>query len=99
MPDSTGAWIFEGAIKLNGYPVMGQMATYGGGGYAINLGTTGDEARKVVKDLFENKWIDRRTRAIFVEFLVYNANANLWSVSNLILEHFEGGGTCLLFTY
>lgn len=36
--------------------------------------------------LFDNTWLDVFTRAIFVEFTVYNANVNLFGIVTLMLE-------------
>lgn len=36
--------------------------------------------------LFKNRWLDVYTRAIFVEFTVYNANVNLFCIVTLLLE-------------
>ena len=36
--------------------------------------------------LFDNRWLDVYTRAIFVEFTVYNANINLFCIVTLMLE-------------
>lgn len=36
--------------------------------------------------LYENRWLDAHTQAIFVEFTVYNANVNLFCIVTLMLE-------------
>lgn len=36
--------------------------------------------------LYDNTWLDVYTRAIFVEFTVYNANVNLFCIVTLMLE-------------
>jgi polycystin 1L2 len=41
--------------------------------------------------LKEMNWIDRQTRAVFVEFSVYNPNSNLIMVSNIIIEFLSSG--------
>ena len=49
------------------------MRTYGGGGYVLRLtGYIGDLKDKLTKLKYEN-WVDNRTRALIVEFSVYNA--------------------------
>lgn len=40
----------------------------------------------MIQYLFDNTWLDVYTRAIFVEFTVYNANVNLFCVVALMLE-------------
>lgn len=39
-----------------------------------------------LESLFRNKWLDMYTRAIFVEFNVYNANVNLFCIITLLFE-------------
>lgn len=41
---------------------------------------------RTLEYLFINKWLDTYTRAIFVEFTVYNANVNLFCIVTLLLE-------------
>jgi len=50
---------------------------YGGGGYVVQL--RGDRATlfEKIKDLKDGGWIDKYTRAIFLEFTVYNANVSV----------------------
>ncbi len=40
----------------------------------------------VVADLKQNLWLDRGTRAVFLDFTVYNANINLFCVIRLLIE-------------
>lgn len=37
-------------------------------------------SRDILASLRENLWIQRGTRAIFIDFTVYNANINLFCV-------------------
>ena len=39
-------------------------------------------------------WIDEHTRAVFVEFVVFNANVNLFGVSQIVVEFVQTGGGC-----
>ena len=40
----------------------------------------------------DNFWIDRYTRAIFVELNIYNANANLMMIVTYVSEILQTGG-------
>ena len=53
---------------------------------------TRDSATAVVDELMQYKWIDGLTRAVFVEFLLYNPNVNLYAISMLNFEFPETGG-------
>jgi hypothetical protein len=50
------------------------------------LNGTVDAIKTTMYRLQQDEWIDDRTRAIFVEFSVYNAQINLFAVVQLLLE-------------
>lgn len=51
---------------------------------------------RILQYLFDNTWLDSLTRAVFVEFTVYNANVNLFCIITLTLETSAlGGQPCL----
>ena len=66
--------------ELDGTSYTGEISDYGGGGFTQVLPLTKDEAKVVIQYLKDNLWIDRGTRAVFVDFTVYNANINLFCV-------------------
>lgn len=41
---------------------------------------------RILQYLFNNVWLDTFTRAVFVEFTVYNANVNLFCIVSLMFE-------------
>ena len=45
------------------------------------------ENDKRLKDLQNNMWIERRTRAILTEFTIYNAQSNLFSIVTFVAEY------------
>uniref|UniRef100_A0A8D0GJT6 Uncharacterized protein n=1 Tax=Sphenodon punctatus TaxID=8508 RepID=A0A8D0GJT6_SPHPU len=79
-------WVHHNETTLSTYPVWGQFALYQGGGYLARLGTDAREASRVLQHLEQSGWLDRRTRALFVEFTVYNANVDLFCAVTLVLE-------------
>uniref|UniRef100_A0A8V0Y2B8 Polycystin 1 like 2/pseudo n=1 Tax=Gallus gallus TaxID=9031 RepID=A0A8V0Y2B8_CHICK len=84
--DLSSAWHYQSQSKLRGQPVWGKLAIYGGGGYVIHLGTDPQNASRILQYLFNNVWLDTFTRAVFVEFTVYNANVNLFCIVSLMFE-------------
>ena len=54
---------------------------------------------RTLQYLFDNTWLDSLTRAVFVEFTVYNANVNLFCTVTLTLETSALGGQACLWTY
>ncbi|XP_068549884.1 polycystin-1-like protein 3 [Anas acuta] len=84
--DLTSAWQYQSQSELRGQPVWGKLAVYRGGGYVIHLGTDPNNASRILQYLFNNVWLDTFTRAVFVEFTVYNANVNLFCIISLMFE-------------
>ena len=85
-------WHHKSMLEIRGFPYWGQITMYGGGGYAANLGYDQMTAYTVVADLHSNNWITRQTRAVFVEFTVYNANTNLFGIISLFVEFPSSSG-------
>ena len=54
------------------------MNNYGGGGYVLDLSQDRNTTIDLIQYLFDNLWIDRGTRAVFLDYTVYNANINLF---------------------
>ena len=46
----------------------------------------------IIHELKEGLWVNRATRAVFIDFTVYNANVNLFCVIKLIFEFPATGG-------
>ncbi|XP_031192748.1 polycystic kidney disease protein 1-like 2 [Mastomys coucha] len=80
------AWRYQSQSQRRGYPMWGKLTVYGGGGYVVPLGTDHQSASRILQYLFDNSWLDTLTRAVFVEFTVYNANVNLFCCVTLTLE-------------
>lgn len=51
-----------------------------------NLGSNSEKALQVVSNLKDDSWIDDNTWAVFVEWTIYNANVNLFSVNVVLFE-------------
>ncbi|XP_066504124.1 polycystin-1-like protein 2 [Hoplias malabaricus] len=79
-------WQYQNQSTLRAYPVWGSVVLYKGGGYAVDLGPDQQNASSMLQYLFDNGWLDVHTRAMFVEFTVYNANVNLFCIVTLTLE-------------
>ena len=77
---------YQSAEKLKTYPFIGRNAMYGGGGYLVALkGTVGALVKKI-KSLQETSWIDKYTRAVIIDFTVYNAQVNLFASVTYVAE-------------
>ncbi|XP_053166178.1 polycystic kidney disease 2-like 1 protein [Hemicordylus capensis] len=86
------AWQYHTEKELDGSSHWGRLTSYSGGGYYIDLKMTREESADALQVLKENLWLDRGTRAIFIDFSVYNANINLFCVLRLVVEFPATGG-------
>ncbi|NXX88600.1 PK1L2 protein, partial [Centropus bengalensis] len=82
----SSAWKYQSQSRLRGQPSWGKLAIYRGGGYVVHLGTDPKNTSRILQYLFNNIWLDTFTRAVFVEFTVYNANVNLFCIISLMFE-------------
>ncbi|CAH1773828.1 unnamed protein product [Owenia fusiformis] len=89
---SSPAWNYTSAFDVWGIPILGLVDTYSGGGYIATLDTTYPIARLTLNEMWKNFWIDRQTRVVFIEFTVYNANINIFTVVTLMAEFPASGG-------
>ncbi|XP_054272794.1 polycystic kidney disease 2-like 2 protein [Macrosteles quadrilineatus] len=78
--------------KTGSMSISGSLATYSGGGYVAILSRHGDDATQLLLQLKSLKWYDRATRALFIEFTIYNGNVNLFCIFKLIFEMPPTGG-------
>ena len=73
-------WRYRSQRELDGSKHRGVIDSYDGGGFAQNLGVDYQESRDVIDELKRDSWLDRGTRAVFIDFTVYNANINMFCV-------------------
>ncbi|XP_032386246.1 polycystic kidney disease protein 1-like 2 [Etheostoma spectabile] len=83
---TSSPWTYQTQAQLRAYAVWSQLVLYRGGGFVTELGPDSQNASSTLEYLFKNTWLDIYTRAIFVEFTVYNANVNLFCIVTLFLE-------------
>ena len=85
------AFQFKDANTLQGSPIQGKFATYEGSGYLYELRGKLDYIQGNLTLLKEMQWIDRQTRAVFIEFSSYNPNIKLIMVSTILVEFLSSG--------
>jgi len=81
-------WTYQSMFKIGGIPYFGLLATYTGGGYITELSNTGDG----IQELKSNNWIDRRTRAMFLEVSIYNAQVDMFGIATFLTEWMPTNG-------
>jgi polycystin 1L2 len=83
---------YTSAKELDSMPYQARMDSYGGGGYVYHIKGSSKSIRAGLKSLQQQRWVNNHTRAIFLEFSVYNANVNLFGIATILAEFIPGGG-------
>ncbi|XP_035695282.1 LOW QUALITY PROTEIN: polycystin-1-like [Branchiostoma floridae] len=79
-------WTYSETNSYNGLMYYGRDGSYSDNGYILDLPRSYNASITALAALNSSDWIDRGTRAVFVEFSLYNPNVNLFSVVTLLLE-------------
>ncbi|KAG1652539.1 Polycystic kidney disease protein 1-like 2 [Nymphon striatum] len=87
-------FLYQSSFTLKSLPFWGILDWYGGGGYVFPFipPLFGKERKlqKLIDRLERNDWIDKSTRAVFVEFSVYNSQVNLYAMVTIVAEFQPG---------
>ncbi|CAJ1066583.1 polycystic kidney disease 2-like 1 protein [Xyrichtys novacula] len=86
------AWTYHTEKEIKGSSHWGLLTTYSGAGYYQDLSQTKEESEIILRELINNLWLNRGTRAAFVDFSTYNANINMFCVIRLLVEFPATGG-------
>nr|XP_019944360.1 PREDICTED: polycystic kidney disease 2-like 1 protein [Paralichthys olivaceus] len=86
------AWTYHTEKEIKGSSHWGLLTTYSGAGYYQDLSRTKEESAAIMTELVDNLWLDRGTRAVFIDFSTYNANINMFCVIRLVVEFPATGG-------
>ena len=76
-------WNYSDSLKTGSFSHWGYFTTYGGGGYCQDLSRKWNESLLIIKQLKKDLWIDKATRAVFLDFTVFNVNLNIFAVIRL----------------
>lgn len=77
-------------LKDNSY--AGMFASYLSGGYVYRMMGDLQTVQNSLTSLQQMGWIDKKTRAVFFDFTLYNPNINLFSYCSLVFELLPSGG-------
>lgn len=84
-------WAYLDPTESNSsFTFYGRIAFYPGGGYVAEFGDSLEETAAFVKYLKSTHWIDKYTRAVFIEGAIYNPNTNLIGVIETGVEVTSG---------
>ncbi|XP_033105246.1 polycystic kidney disease protein 1-like 2 [Anneissia japonica] len=84
---------YRNASEINGYPFVARHAIYSGGGYILKMKGRMTKIVKNLDFLFNTRWFDKYTRAVFIELFLYNPQVNLFASVILVLEVLPTGGS------
>jgi len=84
-------WRYQTAEELNYGPIKATYGAYDGGGYVAVMGYREYTALGVLTETLAHEWIDRKTRAVILEFAVFNVNTNLISIATYFYEVIAAG--------
>ncbi|CAH1260732.1 unnamed protein product [Diabrotica balteata] len=79
-------WKYISPKQTGSMHYIGDFARYSGGGYVATLGRTLTNSIININYLTRNKWIDDLTKGLFIEFLLYSANSNLFNSVKILFE-------------
>lgn len=77
---------FQYSSDADGVTYAGKVATYLPGGYMEVMGANYTAAKERVDMLYASRWVDEATRAIWIDFTLYNFNLGLYAVCQIVFE-------------
>lgn len=85
------AFVYKDSTELNSYPYFGIYSNYYGGGYLFKMNGNRSRIERNLDALQRAAWIDRQTRAIIIEFSIFNPNVQLFSHCMILFEFLPTG--------
>ncbi|CAF1164955.1 unnamed protein product [Rotaria sordida] len=89
---TSDAWNYTSVNQTKTSVYTGVVSEYGGGGYVQLFTRNANTTMEILRELERNSWINRGTRAIFFDVIVYNPNINLFCHIRLLAEYPSSGG-------
>ena len=82
---------YVSAKDFDSLPYLGIYSNYMGGGYVYNMSHNYDNALADLENLQSSEWLSKETRALFVEFSIFNPNINLFAYCMVLFEFLPTG--------
>ena len=83
---------YHDASSLGTLPIITARNTFTGGGLVAELGYDIETAQNVLRNLKDDIWINRLTRIVLLEFVVFEPATNLFAISKYTFESPPTGG-------
>jgi hypothetical protein len=86
------AFQYQSSKELDTYVVVGDYGSYGGDGYVYEFLGRLSDLHSNLSQLHQLGWIDTQTRAVIIQFTLYNPNVQLFTSLTLLAEFLSTGG-------
>ncbi|CAL8097581.1 unnamed protein product [Calicophoron daubneyi] len=86
------AWTYKDLALTGSSSYDAQHGSYDGSGYVQEFSRERNVTQAILQELFHGRWLDEATRAMFLDFTIYNANINMFVIVKLIFEVPYTGG-------
>ncbi|CAF3833588.1 unnamed protein product [Adineta steineri] len=83
---------YQNDDQLDSYITIGDFETYSSGGYVYEFRGRLNDIQTNLSKLHQLGWIDNKTRAVIIEFSLYNPNVQLFTSITLLTEFLSTGG-------
>ena len=91
-PTTRNAFVHRSSSELDSSTYTANHATYGGGGFVYEFRGRLTDIRENLTLLRRLSWIDQQTRAILIQFSLYNPNTAQFTAVTLSAEFLANGG-------
>ena len=85
-------WTYRASHLSGTYDMSARIGSYPGSGYSVDIGQSQASTEISLRYLRDHNWLDDFTRAVFVDFTVYNSQANFYCMVMFLLEIPANGG-------
>ncbi|OWZ21764.1 Polycystin Cation Channel [Phytophthora megakarya] len=99
IPTAVHAYNWSSAKVTEAQTVRGYTeVSFPGSGYVVNLGLNGTLSRERLAELKRDRYLDLPTRALIVDFTVFNAYLQLFNIVEIVVEFPASGGAFVQLT-
>ncbi|XP_038045501.1 polycystic kidney disease protein 1-like 2 [Patiria miniata] len=93
---SINPWVYQPRWQAKGSYFLTGLGPNDRGGFVVDLGPSRASAENRTNLLEDSRWVDQYTKAMILEWVVYNANINLFCASTVV---FRAEGTSVVPSY
>ena len=91
IPHYMKPWRYQDSTTLDSPPMWAALDVYPGGGYVVELFPRWNNSI-ILSRLKQQQWLDRLSRALIIEFTLFNPSTNLFNFVAIVFEFPPSGG-------